>query len=222
MHGLGHAQAIVLAAFVIFADDGCTKLATQQSTESTSSSTQSSSRTLRLGKIRDFRTLSPSQNDGGSAGLLGSLIFSYLERIAPDGTLVPELARVVPTRRNGGISADGRTITYHLVLDFIFPTNTPSTRIMAVEIQQQLARLGVRIDLHAFTSTQFWAHAEDGGPLVLGKYDFALVDIRATPIPTFRGSSHAANARRTDTTNRATAIPPSMLRCRMRRAHSIP
>ena len=43
-------------------------------------------------------------DDGFDAGMLNSLVFSYLERTAPDGRLVPELVRAVPTRRNGGIS----------------------------------------------------------------------------------------------------------------------
>ena len=61
-----------------------------------------------------------------------------------------------------------------LALDLIFPTSSASNRIEAVEMQQQLARLGVRVDLHGYTQTQFWSHAEDGGPFVLGTFDLAL------------------------------------------------
>lgn len=84
-------------------------------------------RPLRLGVIDNLRSLSPLQNDGFDAGMLNSLVFSYLERTAPDGQLVPELVRAVPTRRNGGISADGRTITYRLRDDVRWQDGTPLT-----------------------------------------------------------------------------------------------
>jgi len=38
----------------------------------------------------------------------------YLVGYDAEGRLVPALATAVPTKRNGGISADGRTLTYHL------------------------------------------------------------------------------------------------------------
>lgn len=43
------------------------------------------------------------------------LIYDGLTRIDDHGHLVPDLARVIPTQQNGGISRDGKTITYHLV-----------------------------------------------------------------------------------------------------------
>ncbi len=42
------------------------------------------------------------------------LIFGFLMRADGGGRLVPDLATVVPSRANGGVSADGRTVTYHL------------------------------------------------------------------------------------------------------------
>ena len=84
-------------------------------------------RPLRLGVIDNLRSLSPLQNDGFDAGMLNSLVFSYLERTASDGSLVPELVRAVPTRRNGGISPDGRTITYRLRDDVRWQDGTPLT-----------------------------------------------------------------------------------------------
>ena len=44
-----------------------------------------------------------------------NLIFDGLFRVDDRGELVPDLATEVPTRANGGLSADGKTITYHLV-----------------------------------------------------------------------------------------------------------
>lgn len=45
---------------------------------------------------------------------IDGLIFSELVTIDDKGNEVPDLAAVVPTQANGGISKDGRTITYHL------------------------------------------------------------------------------------------------------------
>ena len=59
--------------------------------------------------------------------MLCTLIFSYLELIGPDGKLVPDLVRAVPTRANGGISSDGRTITCHLRDDVRWHDGVPLT-----------------------------------------------------------------------------------------------
>jgi peptide/nickel transport system substrate-binding protein len=71
-------------------------------------------RTLRLGFSAQFRSLNPIYNDGATGAALNALAFSYLLRPLPDGRLVPDVAGAVPTLRNGGIEAGGRTITYHL------------------------------------------------------------------------------------------------------------
>jgi peptide/nickel transport system substrate-binding protein len=45
---------------------------------------------------------------------LAPLIHGYLFTVDDRGALVPDLATELPTRRNGGISADGRTIVYRI------------------------------------------------------------------------------------------------------------
>jgi len=52
--------------------------------------------------------------EGPSAATLDPLIYSYLLEYDEHGNLVPDLALEVPTKKNGGISADGLTIVYHL------------------------------------------------------------------------------------------------------------
>jgi peptide/nickel transport system substrate-binding protein len=52
-------------------------------------------------------------NNGGLS-YLAPLIHGYLMRADGSGTMIPDLATVVPTVANGGISRDGRTVTYHL------------------------------------------------------------------------------------------------------------
>jgi len=55
------------------------------------------------------------------------LIFSGLTTYDDKGNLVPDLAQQVPTQANGGISADGRTITYHLVHNAYWQDGVPLT-----------------------------------------------------------------------------------------------
>ena len=45
----------------------------------------------------------------------------------------------------------------------------------AVVLQQQFARAGIRLDLHAFVYSQFYALASDGGTLASGRFDLALI-----------------------------------------------
>jgi peptide/nickel transport system substrate-binding protein len=69
---------------------------------------------LRYATAEDIGTLNPHLSSQGAVGLLASLTMAWLVKSGPHNEPVPELATAVPTRANGGISADGRTITYHL------------------------------------------------------------------------------------------------------------
>jgi peptide/nickel transport system substrate-binding protein len=71
-------------------------------------------RPLRIGFPYEFKSLNTLANDGFLGATLNALVYDYLLRTGPDGRLVPDLASAVPTRANGGISPDGRTLTYHL------------------------------------------------------------------------------------------------------------
>jgi peptide/nickel transport system substrate-binding protein len=58
--------------------------------------------------------LNPLVFDNAQISYIAPLIHGYLLRTDGTGTLIPDLATVVPSRTNGGISADGRTVTYRL------------------------------------------------------------------------------------------------------------
>ncbi len=60
------------------------------------------------------RSLNPALENGTSSTQWSMLLFSYLVKYDDGGTLVGDLATEVPTRANGGISADGKTIVYHI------------------------------------------------------------------------------------------------------------
>ena len=60
------------------------------------------------------RTLNPILSTQTVEASINRLTNDLLVSVDPNGAFVPKLASAVPTTSNGGISADGRTITYHL------------------------------------------------------------------------------------------------------------
>jgi peptide/nickel transport system substrate-binding protein len=69
---------------------------------------------LRLADVADPDSLNPLLSTMDLSYDLSSLLFSYLIIADASGKLIGDLASAVPTLRNGGISRDGRTYTYHL------------------------------------------------------------------------------------------------------------
>ncbi len=82
---------------------------------------------LRIGVVRDIDTLDPVLS--GQAGVtdIDQLVFSGLIRYDDRGEAVPNVATAVPSRANGGISADGKTIVYHLRPEARFSDGVPLT-----------------------------------------------------------------------------------------------
>lgn len=52
-------------------------------------------------------------------------VIEGMTRVLPDGTRVAQLAKQVPSIQNGGVSADGKTITYHLLDGVLWSDGTP-------------------------------------------------------------------------------------------------
>ncbi len=73
------------------------------------------------------RSLNPALENGTSSMEWSMLIFSYLVKFDDEGRLIPDLATEVPTLQNGGISADGKTIVYHIRKGVRFADGTPLT-----------------------------------------------------------------------------------------------
>ncbi len=70
--------------------------------------------TLVIAQQREPMSLNPSLENGQSQTQWGESLFSFLVKYDNHGELVPDAAIAVPSLANGGISADGRTVTYHL------------------------------------------------------------------------------------------------------------
>lgn len=62
----------------------------------------------------EVSTLNPQLFNGATIQFIGALTMGYLFRYDSENRLVPELASVLPTKADGGISPDGRTITFRL------------------------------------------------------------------------------------------------------------
>jgi peptide/nickel transport system substrate-binding protein len=70
---------------------------------------------LRIGMATEPNSLSPLFALNDYEQFVDRLAFDVLVTVGSDGrTLLPRLAATVPTLANGGISADGKTIVYHL------------------------------------------------------------------------------------------------------------
>lgn len=74
----------------------------------------SDSTTLVVGETTEPISLNPLMLEGTIAGMVGSLLYSFLVTEDGNGNLVPDAATEVPSLANGGISRDGLRLTYHL------------------------------------------------------------------------------------------------------------
>lgn len=69
---------------------------------------------LKYGSMNEPNTLNPLLSDLLATAEVGKLVFNGLVTIGEKGEWLPDLAVNVPTTANGGITADGRTVTYRL------------------------------------------------------------------------------------------------------------
>jgi peptide/nickel transport system substrate-binding protein len=93
----------------------CTKVGDQTAAGTTAPNEGTIPGELRVAVQREPNSLNPILSAFTIEGFVNRLSFDNLLTIAADGrTVVPDLATEVPTTRNGGVSPDGLTITYHL------------------------------------------------------------------------------------------------------------
>ncbi len=93
---------------------------------------------LRIGVLRDFDTLDPLLSTQAAVTDLAQFVFDGLIRYDDRGDPVPDAAEAIPTRANGGISADGKTITYRLRPNVRFSDGAPLTARDVVFTWQQV------------------------------------------------------------------------------------
>ncbi|MBV8638075.1 MAG: peptide ABC transporter substrate-binding protein [Candidatus Eremiobacteraeota bacterium] len=93
---------------------------------------------LQIVQTQDFPTLDPIFVSGVGGQELAALLYSYLVKIDDRGRLVPDAAEAVPSRENGGISPDGRTITYRLRPDVRF---ADGSRVTSFDVAETIGRI---------------------------------------------------------------------------------
>ncbi len=82
---------------------------------------------VRMAIKAEPNTLNPPLSGLIEEGEVEGAIFNGLVQFDGNANLVPDLAVAVPTLGNGGISRDGRTITYHLRHDLKWQDGVPLT-----------------------------------------------------------------------------------------------
>jgi peptide/nickel transport system substrate-binding protein len=80
---------------------------------------------LRYADIGDVSSLNPMFTVELVANFMAQMTMAYLVRYDRNNQPVAELATVVPSQANGGISADGKTITYHLRKHVVWSDGKP-------------------------------------------------------------------------------------------------
>ncbi len=82
---------------------------------------------LRFSDTLDLTTLNPFLANSSNVSTLSELTMAHLVGYDADGHLVPKLTSAIPTKANGGISTDGRTLIYHLRRDARWSDGVPFT-----------------------------------------------------------------------------------------------
>jgi peptide/nickel transport system substrate-binding protein len=88
---------------------------------------QHQANTLVVAVRKEPVALNPLLLEGLDSYTYGPLIFSYLTRYDPSGRTVGDLASVVPSIANGGVSPDGKRITFHLRRGVVWQDGVPLT-----------------------------------------------------------------------------------------------
>jgi oligopeptide transport system substrate-binding protein len=109
--------AIVLAMVLILAPACSSKTTTSASTP----------QVLRINLGGEPDTIDPNQAAWAPDLTLIGQCFEGLLSFKTDGTLTPDIATVIPSTSNGGISSDGLTITFHLKTNVTWSDGTPVT-----------------------------------------------------------------------------------------------
>ena len=100
-------RAFLVAAVLLAA---CTRVGTGDTT----ASTHTRHHELRIGDISDIATLNPLLSSDLIVSWLSQMTLAYLVRYDRANEPIPEIATAIPSKANGLISPDGKTITYRI------------------------------------------------------------------------------------------------------------
>lgn len=100
---------------------------TTNSVEEQVSDEEREASTLRLLYSRVPTTLNPHIANGFQDFEAARIVYEPLATYEPNGDMVPVLAEIIPTPENGGLSKDGRTVTWRLKPDVRWSDGQPFT-----------------------------------------------------------------------------------------------
>ena len=103
---------------------------------------------LRLGVLRTTDNLNPLLSGSAATTDIAQFLFDGLIRFDDRGDPIPDVAKEVPSRENGGISADGKTIVYHLRSDVRFSDGVPLTADDVVFTYRQVVNPHNNVPFH--------------------------------------------------------------------------
>lgn len=198
---LALATCALLAGLVL---PGCTKVGTTSDAGTRHPYTHPHE--LRFTASEDLVGLNPLVTSQAALSNLAALTMAYLVRTdANSRATVPELATEVPSLANGGISRDGKTITWHIRHgvkwsdgvpfdgdDVVFTTKLildPHTNTISLDGWDQIAKIDepdkftviyhLKAPYAAFAYT--WFSTGDANPAILPKHLLAGKDINRDP-----------------------------------------
>jgi peptide/nickel transport system substrate-binding protein len=123
MNSLSIARRLAALLLLGFVATACTKL-TANVPGGRHSFTKA--HTLRLAAAEDLVGLNPLTNSQATLGFLSEMTMAYFFRgDIHSEPVVPELVTEIPTKANGGISADGKTMTFHLRHGVVWSDGVP-------------------------------------------------------------------------------------------------
>jgi len=85
------------------------------------------SNSLVIAVVAEPSSLNPLLLQGGAASDVSALGYSFLTKYGTNDAIITDLARVVPSLANGGISRDGKQVIYHLRRDALWQDGYPLT-----------------------------------------------------------------------------------------------
>lgn len=118
------ASIITVLAAALLATAGCTKVSSGAAGAGNAWTVHG---VVRIGAYEDLDSLNPVLSNELFATNVFQLLFSGLIDYDDHGNAIPDLALAVPSQANGGISRDGRTITYHLRRGVLWSDGAPLT-----------------------------------------------------------------------------------------------
>lgn len=109
-----HARTIVSALAIASLLCGCTKQSANLAGSNGGRNPWTIPGEVRVGNVDEPDSLNPMFAHTDAADQVDGLLFSSWLRYDDDGNYIPDLATVVPSYENGGISKDGKTLTFHM------------------------------------------------------------------------------------------------------------